>query len=466
MQFPYAEVEFDRDGALVDPAQVTAAADLLRTSQATDVLVLAHGWNNDLPRARNLYRALTDSMAAVRDDVPGAAGRAVAVVGVLWPSMRWADEDDISGGAASTSGLPGQVSPAEPSLAGRIEEVVADRATADRLKALVPELETSADARSAFLSALRGLLPALVDDPRLADDGLLADDSEQPPLALVAGDAEDAFAAAGGPDTSLLEAPVVAQPGGGRGRRVQPVGAGGAAVVGPGGGFGAGSPAGSAVGLFFERARFLVAARNLLNVTTFYTMKERAGTVGTAGVARLLDALAAAAPQVRRHLAGHSFGARVVSAAATRHRPIHSITLLQAAFSHHGFGRDFRGGSSRGAFRAVLDPGPLAGPLVVTHTANDRAVGLAYALASRLARQSGAGVGGPDDLYGGLGCNGALKTPEAVHPPAELQDVGSAYRFFAGKVHNLKADRFVRGHSDVTSRQVAHALLWAMTTTT
>jgi hypothetical protein len=87
MQFPYAEVEFDRDGAPIDPAQVTAATDLLRTSHATDVLVLAHGWNNDMPRARRLYRALTDNMAAVRESVPGAAGRTLAVEGEHRPSL-------------------------------------------------------------------------------------------------------------------------------------------------------------------------------------------------------------------------------------------------------------------------------------------------------------------------------------------------------------------------------------------
>jgi hypothetical protein len=440
MQFPYAEVEFDRDGALADAAQLAEMEALLRASQVTDVLVLAHGWNSDIQRARNLYRALTDNIAAVRPSVPAAAGRTLAVIGVLWPSIRWADDDEIAGGAAA-AGQP-------PSLAGRIDEAVADRVVADRLKALVPELETSADARSAYLDVLRGLLPASFDDEPL-------------PLTLLAGDPEDAFAAAGGPDTQLFEGSV---------------GAGGAAAAGPGGfggaagavgavGAGAAQPAtaGGAVGLFVERARFLLAARNLLNVTTFYTMKERAGAVGTAGVARLLDAVAGVAPQARRHLAGHSFGARVVAAAATRHRPIHSLTLLQGAFSHHGFGQGFHGAGSRGAFRAVLDPGRLAGPLVVTHTANDRAVGLAYAIASRLARQAGAGVGGPDDLYGGLGCNGALKTPEAVHPPTDLLEVGEAYPFLAGRVHNLRADRFIRSHSDVTNRQVAHALLRAVT---
>ena len=53
---------------------------------------------------------------------------------------------------------------------------------------------------------------------------------------------------------------------------------------------------------------------NVLNFTTYFEMKARAGTVGKNGVAPLIDRLA---PQVQRiHLIGHSFGGRVVTAAA------------------------------------------------------------------------------------------------------------------------------------------------------
>ena len=59
---------------------------------------------------------------------------------------------------------------------------------------------------------------------------------------------------------------------------------------------------------------FKAAAMNVLNFTTYFEMKARAGTVGKNGVAALIDRLA---PQVQRiHLVGHSFGGRVVAAAA------------------------------------------------------------------------------------------------------------------------------------------------------
>ena len=45
-------------------------------------------------------------------------------------------------------------------------------------------------------------------------------------------------------------------------------------------------------------------------------MKERAGKVGRGGVNPLLREIRAAAPDLRVHLVGHSFGGRLVTAAA------------------------------------------------------------------------------------------------------------------------------------------------------
>jgi pimeloyl-ACP methyl ester carboxylesterase len=211
----------------------------------------------------------------------------------------------------------------------------------------------------------------------------------------------------------------------------------------------------------FSVSGFLRAARNLLNLTTYYTMRDRAGKVGTAGIAPLLGALHAAAPDARIHLAGHSFGARAASAAANAtDAPIHAVILLQGAFSHYGFADNWDGNGADGLFRAV--PSRLHGPLVITHTKNDKAVGLAYAIASRLAKQVAVDIGGPNDRYGGVGRNGALKTPEA-EPPSRLQPVGGTYTFKGRRVTNLQADDFVSGHSAVTGKEVAYALLTALT---
>jgi hypothetical protein len=100
---------------------------------------------------------------------------------------------------------------------------------------------------------------------------------------------------------------------------------------------------------------------------------------------------------------------------------------------------------------------------LISHTRNDRAVGVAYPLASRIAHQNAAALGDANDPYGGMGRNGAQHTPEAVN--LSLGVVGTAYPFAPGQVFNLKADTFIAGHSEIGVPQVAWALLSALAST-
>src|SRR6202011_3615170 len=69
---------------------------------------------------------------------------------------------------------------------------------------------------------------------------------------------------------------------------------------------------GAAIGGFLES--FKTAALNILNYMTYYEMKTRAGTVGKNGIAPLIDKFTAKVDRI--HLIGHSFGGRLVTAAA------------------------------------------------------------------------------------------------------------------------------------------------------
>lgn len=180
------------------------------------------------------------------------------------------------------------------------------------------------------------------------------------------------------------------------------------------------------------------AAAHLLDFLAYYEMKARAGSVGVRGLAPLLATFAG--PRI--HLVGHSFGGRLVTAAANAcpAGSLATLTLLQAAFPHDGFA---------GSFRRVVAEGVVTGPILVTHSARDAAVDLAFAIASRIAdAESGS--------YGAIGRHGARRTAEAV--AAELLPVNGTYRWRPGVPHNLLADRFVRGHTDVCGPQIAYAL--------
>lgn len=420
MKLPYTEVEFDKKGALVHPEQVADAASLVLEKDATDVIVLSHGWNNTPGQARALYEGLLDSIVAVRGSVAGADARRLVVVGVQWPSILWAPEESSGAGA----GLDGDQADA---LRSEIRERIDDPAVAAKLEALVPQLDASSAAQEQFLELLRETLPRTSK----GEDGSAF-------VALSTADAAELISAAKG----------LADDDAG------PAAAGGAADIDPAGlpplddGGGAG---------FFDSV--VGAFRGLLNLTTYYTMKERAGVVGQKGIAALLERLHADSPSARLHLVGHSFGGRAVTAAAlATSAPVSSLSLLQAAYSHFGMAHDWDG-THDGIFAKV--PAKLKGPIIVTFTRNDKAVGLAYPVASRLANQIGVGLGDENDPYGGIGRNGALKTPASL-PAATLLDVGGAYAFQPGRVSSLNGDAFISGHSDVTGRQVAYAVLTAV----
>src|SRR6185369_7988531 len=172
---------------------------------------------------------------------------------------------------------------------------------------------------------------------------------------------------------------------------------GGAAVLGHGG---AAADEGGAAGLGDLLHGAVEGARNLLNFLTYYKMKNRAGLVGRRGLAPVLAQVAALPNAPRLHLVGHSFGARVVTSAVLGpeggdNNHINTLVLLQAAFSHNSFAEHFDGPRD-GFFRAVVASSCVKGPIMITHTANDTAVGIAYALASRVSGQDAAAVGGPD----------------------------------------------------------------------
>ena len=290
----------------------------------------------------------------------------------------------------------------------------------DEAKALVPDLENDPEARQRFVDLVRSVLP----EPEDTGD-----------------DASDAFFELPGEEIfALLEAPVLPGPpaGGGGG------GAAGIGLAEPGPPPGTmGGAAG--IGDFFSGIK--AAARRLLNYATYYQMKERAGKVGAGGLNPLLRELRAAAPSLRVHLVGHSFGGRLVTAAAMGEAGSASVapasmTLLQAAFSHNGFAEDFDEDRD-GFFREVVTAGKVAGPIVITHTKNDTAVGIAYPIASRLARQDAADLGDEDDIFGGIGRNGAHRP---LHPRGGRGRAARPrrhLRLHRGKLHNLKADRFI-----------------------
>jgi hypothetical protein len=101
----------------------------------------------------------------------------------------------------------------------------------------------------------------------------------------------------------------------------------------------------------------LTGIERLLNFATYYQMKDRAGFIGRDGLNPFLARLQAqSSSNLRFHLIGHSFGRRLVTAAADGANPLRldTLILLQAAYSHNGLAENFDGRGKNGFFHRVL----------------------------------------------------------------------------------------------------------------
>lgn len=112
----------------------------------------------------------------------------------------------------------------------------------------------------------------------------------------------------------------------------------------------------------------------------------------------------------------------------------------------------------------MVEKQAIQGPLIITHTTSDTAVGMGYPLASLLAGQNASGLGDKNSEYGGIGRNGAQKTPAAADN--DLVRAGGTYALKPGKVHNLNAlnaaGNLIKDHGDVRNREVAYPILSAI----
>jgi hypothetical protein len=446
-RYHYHELEFAKDGSVVDPDQGNAVSAL--ADSVTDLLVMSHGWNNNIDQARGLYRGLSTSFETVSARSPiDLDGRTLGILGVLWPSKRFTEAELIPGGVA------GLVS--DPTLPADLRDMsdAFDDADAEAKLAaaadLAGQLDDSVDARNKYADLLRSLIDSDSAEPADAADEFFSVDGD-----VLLGRLQEAMIAV------MQGVPEPGQPGGTGGiQAIEPVdgGMGGAGGIGDLGGVGG---IGTSAGLFSGAQAAWSKGRALLNYVTYYTMKSRAGKIGEHSLGPILHDHVVG--RTRLHLIGHSFGARLVTAAANAlpdPGDVSSVSLLQAAFSHNSFSADF-GQGKPGGFRHLVDNNCIQGPMIITHTRNDQAVGIAYAIASTIHHQNANAVGDPGSQYGGLGSNGAQHTNEARNDQA-LQDVEAKYTFDNHVIHNLLADQFISGHGDVRNVQVANAVLQAI----
>ena len=173
---------------------------------------------------------------------------------------------------------------------------------------------------------------------------------------------------------------------------------------------------------------------------------------------------------VRFHLAGHSFGCIVVSATLLGRpdgavlRPVQSVALLQGALSHWSYCDDIPSARGQaGYFHRIVAEGRVRGPIVVTLSEWDSAVGRLYPIGAGAKRRVSFA---PGELpkYGALGAFGA-RGPGLEIVDQEMLPADADYHFEPGCIYNLESSRFIRhgdglsgAHSDIAGVEVAHAV--------
>lgn len=409
----------EADGTLLSRRIVDAVG--ATNPRVTDVFVMSHGWKGDVPAAIEQYDRWSDAMADCEDDRARARvarpGFTPLLVGFHWPSLPFGD-DKMGGNAFDTATGPGADAFVD-TWAGRIADTPAAR---DALRTL-------------YSAALEELEPERLSAAVIAAYQTLDREAGLGTGGPVA--APEADRAGFDPQQLYLDSlDVEASFGGG--------------LVG---------------GLLSP-----------LRQLSFWTMKKRARVCGETGGHQLLTAIrAAGGDALRIHLMGHSFGCIVVASMVRGADPGHALhvssaLLVQGAMSIWSFAQQLPGGGSaqQGWFRPVLERHRIKGPLVVTTSRFDRAVGSLYPVAAGAARQVAFDTSTAKlPTYGALGTHGASGVGvDAKSLALALGDVTSDYKLAPGKVYNVDGDAVIRkgggasgAHSDIAHAELGH-LFW------
>ncbi|MET9684392.1 serine-threonine protein kinase [Streptomyces coeruleorubidus] len=425
---PYWELTFDADG---DPAgrrrdQLLAG---VTERKVRDLVVFVHGWNNDRSSATRLY----DRFLAPLPRLAPAAR--IGYVGVLWPAMRFSDEPIPDFPRAMAAEAPRRPVLDKDTRHALLESFPGRAILVEQIARLLEQQPPEEAELEEFGRLVRLLVEVVAPGPQalFAADTVAEGVPQSEPEMFTGSSAAacEEFARA----LAELEASGARQ------------------------GFGLPHP--------WE------GAHELLRQATYYAMKRRAGTVGERGLGRVVGQLAKAAPGVRVHLVGHSFGARLVSFALRGLpegvRTVKSVTLLQGAFSHYAFAarlpHDARAGGVLQGQQNRVD-----GPLVCCHSRHDSALGTLYPLASRMAGDSrsvaGLGIGRAlGAKWGAMGYGGV----QAV-PGTRAYTLAEALRakLPASGCVNVDAAAVVRrggppagAHSDILHEELARLVLTA-----
>ena len=436
----YWQLRFDEGGAIASGGEdVATLVAQIRDSGTQDLFVMSHGWGNSEAMADQLYTGMF-GLIHNSPEVPANA----RYLAVYWPSLWFPDppeesQRELTRRRDAAPPPPGQADAAvsghaiAKSLADGFSG--ADRDDVKRMGALVDaglkgvEVGESHAVQQERLDEFHALL-GKVFATTPAGEATTEEDSGEAVL-FTTDDPRDAY----GKLSSVM---------------------------------GSAPPESDVQGIGDFFGKVWNGAKDALRVGSYFQMKGRAGDIGRSGLGSFLVALQAAAPTVRVHLIGHSFGARLVAfslagIASPEQSPVSSLTLVQGAFSHWSFSDGSSDLGIHGALSGFQDR--VKGPLCATFTSADWAVGNWYPKASFLAQQDNQDSEGAS-RWGGMGADGyrGVSAQDLALPLTgqETFAPGQFHRIDANFVINdTSAGPFAGAHSHIQKPEVAALLVAA-----
>jgi hypothetical protein len=418
-----------------------------RAAAATDVIFLAHGFRNDVADATGLYSKFLETFRGHlnRPQFRELAARNFVVAGVFWPSKALPESFHSDNGSVQSVD---EDAPQMASVTQKLQDLKDaspnHAASLEQAAALLPSVKNDPAKQDRFASLVLSMLDGSQIDPTEGLDRIRQQDGSV------------MFQKLSGPIVIPTRSPDESADAGGAMAEVD------TGAAGTNGGV-------ETFGSFFPSV--LGGIDKFLNLTTWYIMKNRSGIVGGTGVAQAVRDIKASNKNIRLHLVGHSLGGRLMAACAKSlaSDPLlqpDSVTLLEAAFSHYGFSAD-NGKGTPGFFRDVIAKKIVKGPLLETFSFQDTVVGLTYAIASHLADDNSEAIGDVNDLFGGIGRNGAQKTAESVSIKLKTAaSPGDPYVFKTGILTCLDGTGgLIKDHGDVTNENVTYAFASAVAAT-
>src|SRR5258708_3317252 len=170
--FDYFEVEFTKDGEIAQRQQVDDLIHFLHaTGTTTDLFVISHGWNNDMNDARQLYVNFFGILKTQlgTSKFANLNQRKFTVLGVLWPSKKFADQDLIpgnaTGDAGGAAGVGSTADVGQDDLLQKLDlfqDALGDPSAAPQFaeaRSVVPELANFPSKQRRFVDLIRSVLP-------------------------------------------------------------------------------------------------------------------------------------------------------------------------------------------------------------------------------------------------------------------------------------------------------------------